>query len=222
VIAKTWSFFLAQKILTILKSKNYNQSAIMSCSRIVVLLSLIAGSRLSAQLVDNLDTTFNFDSGFNGTSATANGDGTVTLSRTQSGLDAGVDWMQGGTSFLSLASEDLLTITPAASGSANGGTYNVNILFWTGTGDFVTEVNWLNDSTSTSPQTLDVGQFAADNGVSAIAADYFVRFRIEPQAYSGADPGFAFDKIQAVPEPGFVQLSCLGFLALGYVIKMRR
>jgi hypothetical protein len=194
----------------------------MRFSRIVVLLSLVAGSRLSAQLIDNLDTSFNFDFGFNGTVATANGDGTVTLSRTQSGLDAGIDWMQGGTSFLSLASEDLLTITPAASGSANGGTYNVNILFWTGTGDFVTELNWLNDSISTSPQTLDVSQFAADNGVSATAADYFVRFRIEPQTYSGADPEFAFDEIQAVPEPGFAQLTCLGFLALGYFIRVRR
>jgi hypothetical protein len=188
----------------------------------VVLQSLITGSRLSAQLVDNLDTSFNFDSGFNGTMATVNGDGTVTLSRTQSGLDAGVDWMQGGTSFLSLASENWLTITPASSGSANSGTYNVNILFWTGTGDFVTEVNWLNDSASTSPQTLDVSQFAADNGVSSTTADYFVRFRIEPQTYYGTDPGFAFEEIQAVPEPGFAQLSCLDFLALGYFIRISR
>jgi hypothetical protein len=149
---------------------NKNKLSTMIPSRIMVLICLIVGSRLSAQLVDNLDTTANFDAGFNGTSATANGDGTVILSRTQSGVDAGIDWMQGGTSLLSLASENLLVITPASSGSINGGMYNVNILFWTSTDVFVTEVNWLSDSTSTSPQTLDVSQFAIDNDVSPTAA----------------------------------------------------
>jgi len=196
----------------------------------ILLLHLMCGLCLTAassraQIIDNLDTAANFSGGFNGTAATANGNGTVTLSRTQSGIDAGVDWRPaGGDGFLSLTTERYLTLTPT--GPVNGGTYNVNLLFWEiNPSDpevpvFVTERNWLPQTGTTAGQYLDVAQFAADEGITD-ADLYFVRFRIDPYTYTGPDPGMTFTRISAIPEPTTTGLLALGAAGLAMLRRKR-
>ncbi len=156
----------------------------------------------SAQLVDPMNDASNFGPTFGGEGVTANGDGTVTLTRTIANQDAGVDWgrqQPGG--FLQLGTENLLTLTPV--GPVNGGYYNANILLFNSSGGYLAESQWLGDNNSTSVQTLDVAQFAANlaqsNPALANATEYWVRFRVDPWGSAGA--GFTFTELSAVPEP---------------------
>jgi PEP-CTERM motif len=188
----------------------------MKYFKIMFLIGFCIESYLSAQLADNLDSTRNFNSGFNGTRAAANGDGTGTLSRTRSDIDAGIDWMQGGNQFLSLVGESLLAITPAA--SIHDGLWNVDLL----SRPFLTEEHALKDTLSLSPQSLDVTQFAADRGVLPTATQYFEDMHINPSAYSGSEPGFAITEIEAVPEPSVIALFCTAIPLLWVALKFNR
>jgi hypothetical protein len=159
---------------------------------------------------DLLDTTGNFFNSFGGTTALANGNGTVTLTRNTPNIDAGIDWNNAGLN-LSLATENIVTITPVA--PVNGGFWSVNLLFFNGN-TFVNEVNWIGDTQSTSIFSTDAAQLA---GVGA--DNYFVRFRIQPSDQS--DVGFTFTEISAIPEPAPVALVCAGVAALLLIVRCR-
>jgi hypothetical protein len=164
----------------------------------------------SASVLDPMDNTSNFDAPFGGEGVTANGDGTVTLTRTVANQDAGVDWV-GPAGHLSISDEPLLTITPV--GPVSGGYYNANILLFNSSGGYLAEKQWLGDNNSSAAQTVNVAQFASDLGVSG-AAQYWVRFRVDPFGQAGA--GFTFTEMDAVavPEPtsGLLFLGALPLL----------
>ncbi len=192
----------------------------MNLKNFLVLSSVAAAAlgfsgRAWADLIDPLDTTVNFVSTFGGELVTANGDGTVTLTRTVANQDAGATWSRPG-GLLSLTTENLLTVTPV--GPVNGGYYNANILLFNATGSYLAESHWLGDNNSTAVQTLDVAQFAANlaqsNPALAAATQYELRFRVDP--YGSAGAGFSFDQITAtsVPEPATGLLLLGGFPAL--------
>ena len=172
-------------------------------------LSFLAISS-SFALDDLLDTSGNFFNSFGGTTALANGDGTVTLTRNTPNIDAGIDWNNGGAN-LSPASENILTITPVA--PVNSGYWSVNLLFFNGN-SFVNEVTWIGDTQSTSTFNTDAAQLA---GVGA--DNYFVRFRIQP--FDQNDVGFTFTEISAVPEPAPVALVITGLSALLLIARRR-
>ncbi len=187
----------------------------MKMKRILTLVAAAAALGLartgSAALVDPMNDASNFGPTFGGEGVTANGDGTVTLTRTIANQDAGVDWgrqQPGG--FLQLSSENLLTLTPV--GPVNGGYYNANILLFDSSGTYLSESQWLGDNNSSAVQTLDVAQFAANlaqsNPALANATEYWVRFRIDPWGQAGA--GFTYTELTAVPEPGTALLVLAG------------
>ena len=176
----------------------------------------------SASLLDPMDTASNFGGAFNGETATANGDSTVTLTRTQASIDAGINWGRNG-GFLSLSDESLLTVTPV--GPVNGGYYNANILLFNSSGGYLAESHWLGDNNSSAVQTLDVAQFVSDLSQSNPALDaatqYYVRFRIDPFGQAGA--GFSFTEISAVPVPEpATGLLLLGALPLLWAARRAR
>ena len=89
---------------------------------------VIFAATASADLCDHLDTNENFGSGFNGTTAVANGDSTVTITRVGAGdADANIDWRPGGDGFFSLSTESVVTLSPFADVN-NNAFYDVNIL----------------------------------------------------------------------------------------------
>src|SRR5258707_1136413 len=102
------------------------------CGAVAVAACSIFGA-LSAHgaIIDTMDTTANFHGAFNGEPATANGDGTVTLLRTQPNVDAGINWQPGGVN-VPIPTNEELTVTPTA--AVNGGFWVPTILLFTSTG----------------------------------------------------------------------------------------
>lgn len=185
--------------------------------RLLLTSTFVAGmfalSSLSAFaiLIDDMDNTDNFTSGFGGVSASANGDGTVTLQRSIANVDAGIDWRPDGTFFFDISSEPLLSVTPTS--PENGGFYSTSILFFDGSDSFISEQAWIGDTNSVAVQSLDV-----ENWVSTPvgAEQYFLRFRILP--FTSTDGGFTFTQMAAVPEPTVASF----LLAGGLLTLMRR
>ena len=180
-----------------------------------VWLGVFAGMAIialaQADVIDELDTTNNFFGSFNGTVATNNGDGTVSLIRNTPDVDAGIDWRNGGQAGvnLSLTGEHLLSITPVA--AFNGGYWNASILFFSNE-TFVGEANWISDNNSLDVRMTNVAQFATSVGGSVTnASHYIVRFRVQP--FDQSNVGFTFTQITAVPEPSALLLMLLGALA---------
>lgn len=175
--------------------------------------AIIAGMLCASSawaFVDTLDTTNNFFSSFGGTAATENGNGTVTLTRNTPNVDAGIDWRNGALN-LSLATENILTITPVT--PENGGFWSLNLLFFDN-GNFVNEFNWITDTQTTSVLSTNVAEFA---GVGA--NEYFLRFRIQP--FDQSNVGFTFAEIAAVPEVSPVPLVCGGLAILLLIVRRR-
>jgi hypothetical protein len=169
-----------------------------------------------AAIMDTMDTAANFHNPFGGETATANGDGTVTILRNTAGVDAGINWVPNGQNIPILGNEDL-TVTPVA--AVNGGFWVPTILFFNATGNFLGEKTWLGDTNTTQPQTLDVQQLAITDGLPT-AAQYFLRLRMDPFNTAGA--GFTYTEIDTaaavVPEPA--SLSLIG--AAGMLLAARR
>jgi MYXO-CTERM domain-containing protein len=139
-------------------------------------------------VIDPLDTADGFNDSFGGTTAVANGDGTVTLTRNTANVDAGINWTDMGSKVV-IGSETVLKVTPSA--AVNGGYYGINILFFDAADQYVSENVWISDTNSTDVQELaDIVAFAADPGV----ASFVLRFRIQPFDQAGA--AFTFDKIE--------------------------
>lgn len=177
----------------------------------VWMLGMLAANPVQAAFIDPLDTAANFNAGFGGTTAVANGDSTVNLTRNTPSVDAGIDWLIGGVTKIPLnAGHNQLDVLPVA--PVNGGFYSISLLFFDNTDTFISEVGWLADSQDTSTQTIpDLSAFAAANSV-VDADSWFLRFRIQPFDQTGA--AFQFTQIQAVPEPASWSLGALALIAL--------
>ena len=165
----------------------------------------------NAGLVDELDTANNFSSGFGGTTAMANGDSTVTITRGQDGLsDAGIDWLIGGTTNFDLFNQNFVTLTPLDDVD-NDGNYDVNILFFDSSGVFVEEVDWFS-TTATTLASIDVATLTSN----ASSAQFSVRIRV----LGDVDDTKIFDRFTAegestaVPEPSTACLLALGLFPL--------
>ena len=176
----------------------------------IVAAGTLAGSAWAAPVVDPLDDTSNLAGwvappGTIASSATDNGNGTVTLTRNEASVDAGVDWMLN--SHLSLTPDHNTLIVQPVTDAAND-FYSISLLFFQGA-SFTGEIDWVLNSNADTTQTL------AD--VSAIAPagsdNYFVRFRIQPFETAGAS--FRFTEIRAVPEPAMALLAASGLIAVG-------
>ncbi len=176
---------------------------------LVTAISIMTFQPCSAAIIDTLDTADGFNDSFNGTTAVANGDGTVTLTRTVANVDAGINWTDMG-SKIQLSGQNVLQLTPSA--AVNGGYYGVNILFFDAADQYLSEQVWITDTNDTAMQQLsDIQALAGDPN----AASFVLRFRIQPWGQAGA--AFTFDQIEVVPEP-----ASLALLTIGGLLVMRR
>lgn len=183
-----------------------------------VLLGLLAfvvsPAARAADFIDTFDTTDNLGSVFNGPGVSVSG-GQLTLTRTASGVDMGLDWRPAGTGFFSLAETPSFRLEAAA--AVNDGYYIVTALFFDHLGGYVGESNIQPDSNA-------LGTFVYDlDGVAGIGAtQWFARIRVNPFTYAGGNPAFTFNEFAAIdptgiPEPSacatVAGLASLGFLA---------
>ena len=180
------------------------------------LMLATCGAASAGVILDNMDTAANFTgwttSGSPST-ATANLDGTVTLTRQTGGVDAGVDWFENTSGHIPLTRlNDILEIYPQ--NDAANDYYSTSILFFNGP-TFASEVlvqadRFGNDPPLIVPSVSALAPVGADN--------YFVRFRINPIGDVGAS--VRFDQINAVPEPAGV--CAVGMMVAALVARRRR
>ncbi len=159
---------------------------------LVTAFSIVATQPCYADVIDTLDTADGFNDSFNGTTAVANGDGTVTLTRTVANVDAGINWTDMGYK-IPIGTDNILRITPTE--SVNGGFYGVTLLVFDTSDQFLAEMVWIGDTDSTTIQEMpDVAAFV-DN---PSAASFVLRFRIQP--YDQANAAFTFDQIEVTTD----------------------
>lgn len=107
----------------------------------------------------------------------------------------------------------------------NDGWFGLQIQLFTDSGQYLAEPSWLdtslNPSQGLTPQTVDVPEFALDQGFWA-ASLYRVRFRVMPWDFSGSNPGLAFTQMAVVPEPTTsAAVVAAGLVAFGVVRRLR-
>ncbi len=131
-------------------------------------------------------------------SASTDGSGSVTLTRTGATEDAGVDWLIEGQINLPLdAGSDYLELSPL--GPVGEGYYVASLLFFDAQGGYLAEHVWVEDTSAADPQVLEsVSAFAERHGVRG-AAQYRLRLRVHPVDRVSA--GFTFDRIVAADGP---------------------
>jgi hypothetical protein len=182
------------------------------------------------RFVDALDNTNNFFGAFASPNnaapvyATNTAPSEVTLFKPDpppGGADSGINWRNGGSaganfSLSTSGSENVLAINPVS--PVNGGFYSVQILFFSN-GNFVSENTLIPDTNSTAPSTNDIAGFAQSLGVNA--TDYFVRIRVLPFDFDGADRGFTFTELAAIPEPTPMWLVPAALLVFQFVRRKK-
>ncbi|HXE52905.1 MAG TPA: PEP-CTERM sorting domain-containing protein, partial [Tepidisphaeraceae bacterium] len=162
---------------------------------------------------DTMDNTNNFHNPFGGEQVTANGDGTVTILRTQSGVDAGIDWMPGGAP-IPVSGNENLTVSPVA--PVNGGYWVPTIFLVDSNGNH--EESWLGDTQATQPQEVNIPTFAATFGI--VPTSYWLRLRMDPNLSTNV--GFTFTQIDTSSPVQLPEPASLGMLGLGAVAFVRR
>ena len=194
----------------------------MNPGKLTLLTAAVAALGLvssSAQVIDNMTDTSYFSGAWNGETTTVGPEG-VTITRNEANVDAGVAWgnvAQDGW-FLQLSTENQLTLTPAAApnNTDNGGYLVATILLFDGSGNNLGEFSWLGDVQPTTPQSVDVAQFAVAHN-EPTATQYWLHIRIDPYGQQGAD--YTISQIAAVPEPATDLLLLSG---LPLLFKLRR
>lgn len=170
----------------------------------------------SAQLIDNMTDTNNFSGTFGGDTLSLGPNG-VTITRVIANQDAGATWgnVNGDLQF---STENMLTLTPAPApyNTDDGGYLVVNIILFDSSGAYLGEPNWLPDGQYTTPQSVDVSQFAINNS-QPTATQYALHIRIDPYSQAGAD--YTISQIAAVPEPASSLLLLAG---LPLLLTLRR
>ena len=203
-------------MIRVSSDSQYNPNKIkMNNTKLLLLMGVASATSLqAASFIDyGVDDT-NF-SVFGNMASSSDGD-LVSLTRTDSGGDAGADWYIGASTRLSLLEGDqqyILNITPSA--QIGNGQWQVNILFFDDIGTYISEENLISFSDSTVATSSNITEFAAAQSVAG-ADSYFVRFRTQGDVSSG----FSFTEVAAVPEPSQSAL-LVGFLAMG-ALALRR
>lgn len=167
----------------------------------------ILSSAAQAGVIDPMNSASNFvfwtkDSvATNTTSATVNGNGTVTLTR-NTALDSGANWYAAAPITIS-SDTDTLVLTLS---SASTGTYMAVIHYFGANGSTIAndEYTWVNWTASTATKTLDSVLAHAPSG----AVSYYVKFRVQN------GQSLTIDNIAAIPEAAtcgilVAGLSCL-------------
>lgn len=200
----------------------------MNLTKLTLLTATMAALGLatsSGQVIDNMTDTSYFSGAWNGETTTVGVNG-VTITRNEANVDAGVAWGNVAKDgwFLQLSGENLLTLTPAAApnNTDDGGYLVVSILLFDSSGNNLGgDLPWLGDGQYTTPQSVDVEQFATANGYGPAATDpatqYWLHIRIDPYGQAPAD--YTLSQISAVPEPATGLLFLAGLPLLG---KLRR
>lgn len=184
----------------------------------------VATTTARAYFVDPLDDTNNFFGAFGGVFATNTAPSEVTLFKPDpipGGEDAGIDWRNGGAggvnfSLSTAGTESVFVIRPVA--PVNGGYYNVTILFFSNA-TLVAQVPLIADTNLSDAHTNDIAAFAFQNGV--IADEWYPRIRVLPFDFDGADRGFSFTELAAIPEPTSLALLLVTTM-LGAWFRRRR
>lgn len=178
-------------------------------------LVCFVSSLYGTNFVDDFANTDNISAFGNATDSVNSG--ILTLSRTDSGGDAGVNWLIDGTTRFSLTpsnQQDTIRITPEA--QVTNGEWSSYILFFNGSGGFLSE-NLLSDFTdSTSVLESNIANFAVSEGVVG-AEEYFLRIRLQGETSSG----FQFSEFAAVPEPEHIAFMG-GVLIVVYSVFRRK
>tara|TARA_R100000027_G_scaffold63301_1_gene55908 strand:+ start:19690 stop:20259 length:570 start_codon:yes stop_codon:yes gene_type:complete len=143
--------------------------------------------------------------------------GELSVTRTSSTGDAGIDWYIDQSTYFSLDSGDaqyILEIDPVA--AIGDGEWSPYILFFDNLNGYISELQLTGFSASTSTLSENISEFAVNQSVAG-AAQYLVRIRFEGTSGSG----FEFSEFAAVPEPSQSALIG-GVLALGALLVVRR
>ena len=189
-----------------------------------VLVSIITVSAVvlsphvnAADFADTFSDASNVGNTFNGLGVNVSA-GDLTLTRTASDVDMGLDWRPGSTGFFSLSQYSSFSLT--ATSAVNGGYYVVTAMFFNGIGDYVGESVVQTDSNAPGTYSYDL------SSIGGGAEQWYARIRVNPYTYSGANPAFVFSEFSAVsaasvPEPSTYAM-LVGVLSLGAVTMRRR
>ncbi len=147
--------------------------------------------------------------------------GDLTLTRTQTSLDMGVDWRPASTGAFSFSAYSSFRLT--ATSAINDGYYVVSAVRLDGLGDYINEVVIQGDSNALGTFTYDL------SSIGGSAEQWYARIRINPYAYddsdSANDPAFVFSEfaaLSAVPEPATYALLVGGFALSAVTFNRRR
>ncbi|GHC00407.1 hypothetical protein [Cerasicoccus arenae] len=182
----------------------------------ITLLAALAVAHVSfgSPFTDDFANTNNLNVFGNASIATSSN--ILTLSRTDSVGDAGLDWLIDGTTRFSLDfgdAQSVLEITPNA--AITDGQWSAFILFFDGGGVFQAERTLFGFSDSTSFTSANIADFAISEGFPT-AATYQLRVRLQGETASG----FEFSEFAAVPEPSHYAL--FGGFLMGAIVIWRR
>jgi hypothetical protein len=158
-------------------------------------------------LVDNPLTTNHF---FSVSSSAGyvqdNGNGSITIWRTNANVDGVYDWGRLDALHYQILQATAPTVQINAVGPTNGGYWLANWLLWDSSYNFLGEPSMQGDTQATGLQTYTVPTTV--NGTNVFI--YEVRFRMDPFGSSSA--GFTFNSIEAIPEPATWAVLLVGTL----------
>jgi len=162
----------------------------------ILFVAIAFSSCCRAEIIDNLNNTTYLTAVLN-SSVTANGNSTVSMTRTASG-DSVVNWRGTSSYYIRIRNYyDRVEITPKS--AINSGQYSLYILYFNSSKTFLGEIQYAAMCSDANTQILpSVARLAAQNGITT-AEYFFVRFRL----HGSVGSGFIFDKIYVKEGPGY-------------------